>query len=286
MAKNNDDLIPTVPNTKVKDFLELYDDSARYFNTAYLWDIYNEESRGFKNIIEKEGIALDQSVETEESRRLFALIGNKVKNIKIVYQHPSKGLIYFDFPSAFIVNRQYTTFESTQIWYDNFIKFNLLFNREFLGFNKEQNGVSASDWGDIFELTKPKSFDQSLKLNEFYDTREIFSNMYSESLKNLKNSKMGEGDENWHPEYYLSSFDFYNRATKFKVNAQGYVFIYSGNSLIETQMIRTYYGTPITSFAIDGSNDSIAFYIGEWTHISVKEFGDDQKTPLKFNLKE
>ncbi|WP_338972103.1 hypothetical protein [Spiroplasma endosymbiont of Panorpa germanica] len=279
----------TSPSQNLLNYLKTDADSSQHLNAFTLFDNYLNDftSQTLRLKVSNNNINLDTDLDSTDEgklanqRRTIGFIGTDIKNIKVTYKPLYGSAIELELPEQFIVNRQLTTFSNTKDLFKQHVRANLLFEKEMFGFNKEQSDIPTEDYGDIFKLTKPNGFEEDFVPGEKYNFKEIFNMIFEETLEKVNVETKKEG---WTASDYIAGYYFVFEPSYFKINDQGYLFLYDQSDVLINQgRWNLTSGTPL----IDGGTpdmshtQAIHFDIGKWNHKRHGNFGDTE-TFLKF----
>ncbi|AHI53856.1 hypothetical protein SSABA_v1c04490 [Spiroplasma sabaudiense Ar-1343] len=255
--------------------------SSEVINQYHLWEHFKRGNKtsAFRNIVSSLGIELDKGHETQEQRRTIGLFGTQITGIKLVYQPEIGPEIIFEMPEQFIVNRQLTSFSTTQELHNEFTRANFLFMREAYGFNQKDVSVSEDLFDYTFEFEQPEISSKKITPGEYYNTREVFNQIFDKTVTKLESQKDSYNISSFKD--FINGYSFINNSEKFKINDEGYIFFYtSSNVLLSSVQLSQSYGTSDLQWGFQGSI-AINVSAGVRDDIITSEFGN-QKTPWKF----
>ncbi|WP_338972108.1 hypothetical protein [Spiroplasma endosymbiont of Panorpa germanica] len=274
------------PSQNVLNYLETDQESSQHLNSFMLYNNYLTglgPNGTLKLKVSYNKINLDTGFDYSDpeklshQRRTIGFIGTNVKNIKATYKPIVGDPIELELPEQFIVNRQLTTFSNTKDLFKEFIRANLLFEKEMFGFNKEEIDIAPEDYGNIFELTKPKGFEEDFIPGNKYNFNEVFNLIFEETMEKV--SKESEKDMIIIRDY-IKGYFFFSRPDYFKVNDEGYLFLYDKwDKLLNEGRFVLSSGTPsVKGGGPDVSHyESLYFQIGQLDHMKHYDFGDVKK---------
>ncbi|WP_338972114.1 hypothetical protein [Spiroplasma endosymbiont of Panorpa germanica] len=276
----------TKPSQNLLNYLETDQESSQHLNSFILFDNYLTGVGLYGTLklkVSSNNINLDTGFDYSDleklshQRRTLGFIGTNIKNIKATYKPIGGQPIELELPEQFIVNRQLTTFSNTKGLFKQHVRANLLFDKEMLGFNKEESDIAPEDYGNIFELTKPKGFEGDFIPDVKYDFDEVFSMIFEETLEKTNAETKKEG---WFASDYIKRFYFNPEPSYFKINDQGYLFLYTKNdTLINSGHWMLTSGTPLTEGGgpTTSHNQLVYFEIGEWSMRNNNVSGDGKR---------
>ncbi|AXK50942.1 hypothetical protein [Spiroplasma alleghenense] len=277
LANNNSLYNPADVSKELVEYLKTDTESSKYINTFNLWHRYHKAFViKLEQKVKNKKINLKEEMNTSFQRRLIGLHGYQVGGINLVYTPNFGNQISLELPEQFIVNKQYTTFDNTQELYNEWLRVNFLFQREFLGFTQKDSSISEEDYDYTYEFKKPKEFDVEIVPGESYKLSDFFKPIYEQTFEKIKNSNLANGVDK--PEDYINSLNFFHRPGYFKVNKEGYIFMFENDgNLIEINSVMTYWTESYYEFPNQGKG-FLFFHTLFRDDIKVLEYGDSKTT--------
>ncbi|AXK51543.1 lipoprotein [Spiroplasma alleghenense] len=275
---NNNSIYP-----ELAQYLKEDPESSEIINLYNLWEHLKRgtQTSAFRTLLANKGIELDKGHETQEQRRTIGLFGTQITGIKLVYQPEVGPEIEFEMPEQFVVNKQLTSFSTTQELHNEFTRANLLFMREAYGFNQKDNSVGENNFDYTFEFQTPNAFNNKLVAGQSYNTREIFNPIFAETVDKLEAQKDSYQISSFKD--FINGYSFLKASETFKINDEGYIFFYNKQGvLINSLELAQSYSTSDLEWGFQGSL-SINISAGVRDDILTTEFGN-QITPWKFKL--
>ncbi|WP_338971953.1 hypothetical protein [Spiroplasma endosymbiont of Panorpa germanica] len=250
--------------------------SSEVINSFNLWAYYDYMT-SLKNAVSERKISLDNGNSTEKQRRVIGLYGTQIRDLKLTYTNKYSEQITLKMPVQFIVNHQLTSFNNTQELYDEYVKANLIFYRELFGFADQD--VQKEDFDYTFQFQKPKKFDDVMVPDKSYKAKEVFQLMVEEALNKLELEKSKYSISSFKD--YINGFGFADKDVYFKVDSDGYIYLYSSQGERIKYYLATSYSTGDYNYSYQGPDSYINFTLGHRDDLKMDELGN-AKTPWKF----
>ncbi|WP_338972163.1 lipoprotein [Spiroplasma endosymbiont of Panorpa germanica] len=217
-----------------KSFLKQYPDSSAYINSWNIFDTLNngQSKQNLRDTLKTKGINFKTNLDTIEQRRVIKILPTYVNNIKINYHFAQTNEdLEFNLPRTFFMNKQLTTKSGTLEMHKEYVKANLLFQRELYGYARKDTISSTRDLDYTLQIKRPKSYTQEIEPGKLYPFIEFIELAIQEAIEKATAR---------YPEIkfsdYINGYAFSPGINYFKINRAGYLFLYDRDKKFSNQL--------------------------------------------------